>query len=107
MAGPGSESRRQVGVGDEPARCLQGPDVDEAVAVRAHDRDDVSAAGRRTRNTYEGDEHGVRADAGLARLPSLLSADRLDARGMDDHRAGAHEMAAQLPEGSNRRDGTD
>ena len=38
------ERRRAIGVGDEPARVLSPPGVDEAVAVRAHHRDHASSA---------------------------------------------------------------
>ena len=85
-----AEARRDGGVAHEPARRLQAAVVDEAVAVRPHHRDDLPAAGRRARSAHESGEHVGRADAGRARLPSVAPADRLAARGVDHHRAGAH-----------------
>ena len=41
-----------VGVGDEPARVLPAAGVDEAVSVRAHDRDDLPPAERRARGRH-------------------------------------------------------
>ena len=49
VAGRGGQGRRGRRLGDEPAGVLQAAGVDEAVAVRAHDRDHLSPAGRRAR----------------------------------------------------------
>ena len=105
MAGPRSESRRQGRVGDEPPRHEQAADVDEAVAVRAHDGRHLSPAGRHARSADEGDEQRDRADAGIARMASVLPADGFAARGMDGHHSGARVVAARLSEGADGRDG--
>ena len=93
------------GVGDEPARVLPSAGVDEAVAVRAHDRDDVPAGERRARSRHDDHQHERRPDAGRDRVPSLLSADRLAARRVDDRRRRAHAVDARREQGADRRNG--
>ena len=107
VAGRRIEARRHGGVAHEPARRLQAAGVDEAVAVRPHDRDDLPPAGGRARGAHEGGQSLGRADAGGPRLPSMAAADRLAARGVDRHGAGAHEVAAVAPESADGRDGAD
>ena len=50
VAGGGGQIRRQRRVGHQPAGVLPAAAVDGAVPVRAHHRDDLSAAGRRARS---------------------------------------------------------
>ncbi len=73
-------STRRSRVGHQPARVLPSAVVDEAVAVRSHDRDDVPAGERTTRSGHGDHEHERRVDAGGDRVSSLLPADRLASR---------------------------
>ena len=78
-----TKSDGTISVGDEPPGVLSSAGVDEAVAVRAHHRDDLSAAGRRARSADENLEPQRRADAGRDRLSPVLSVDRRAARRVD------------------------
>ena len=54
----------------QPARVLPPAVMDEAVAVRAHDRDDLPPVGRHARSRDDDREPERGADAGLGRIPS-------------------------------------
>ena len=94
-------TRRRLG--DEPAGVLPAADVDETVAVRAHDRDHASPARRRARSGDGHRQHERGADADRDRVPPVLPADRLASRRVDAVGRRADALAAHVEQSTDRR----
>ena len=94
-------------IGDEPARVLPSARVDEAVAVRAHHRDDLPAGGWIPRGRHGDHQHECGTDAGGDRISSLLPTHGHAARRVDDFSRRPDAMGAGREQGANRRNDAD
>ena len=89
LASGGIGSRRPARGGHQPAGILEASRVDGAIPVRAHDRDDLPFAGRRSGSGHAHREPLDGADARGGGLPPVFPAPRCTARPVDSAPGGA------------------